>query len=271
MLQQTTVEKLLKHHPVRSVLGGTKQVADKNPIEFYKHLQFYVDSKEKTSRIYVKAVALSTGAVIVDLPGVHDSNVARARVAEGYMKQCTGLWIVAPITRAVDDKAAKSLLGEIFKRQLKMDGGFDSVTFICSKTDDISISEAQESLGLEQEMSGLWVQSDQYDSEARKHKKRLDELKTTKSDYSAIVDDIDEQIEKWEGLKEDIEDGKTVYPLQTSQVARSAKEAMVAANLLFRRRSDAHRILIVAATWPVMMSQFQMTKHKMSAKPRMSL
>lgn len=75
-------------------------------------------------RIYVKSPALSTGAVIVDLPGVHDANAARAAVAEGYMKQCTGLWIVAPINRAVDDKAAKSLLGESFKRQLKMDGGF---------------------------------------------------------------------------------------------------------------------------------------------------
>ena len=53
-------------------------------------------------------------------------DAARAAVAEGYMKQCTGLWIVAPINRAVDDKAAKSLLGESFKRQLKMDGGFSS-------------------------------------------------------------------------------------------------------------------------------------------------
>ncbi len=42
------------------------------------------------------------------------------------MKECTGLWIVAPINRAVDDKAAKSLLGESFKRQLKMDGGFST-------------------------------------------------------------------------------------------------------------------------------------------------
>lgn len=77
-------------------------------------------------RIHVKSPALSTGAVIVDLPGVHDSNAARAAVAENYMKQCTGLWIVAPINRAVDDKAAKSLLGESFKRQLKMDGGFST-------------------------------------------------------------------------------------------------------------------------------------------------
>jgi hypothetical protein len=44
-------------------------------------------------RLYVKAEALSTGAVIVDLPGVHDSNQARAAVAQGYLKQCTGLWM----------------------------------------------------------------------------------------------------------------------------------------------------------------------------------
>lgn len=73
-------------------------------------------------KIYTKSPALSSGAVIVDLPGVHDSNAARAAVAQGYMKQCTGLWIVAPINRAVDDKAAKNLLGDTFKRQLKFDG-----------------------------------------------------------------------------------------------------------------------------------------------------
>jgi len=50
-----------------------------------------------------------------------------------------GLWIVAPINRAVDDKAAKSLLGESFKRQLKYDGTYSRITFICSKTDDISV------------------------------------------------------------------------------------------------------------------------------------
>lgn len=44
----------------------------------------------KVVRIYTKADALSTGAVIVDLPGVHDSNAARAAVAAGYMKSCTG-------------------------------------------------------------------------------------------------------------------------------------------------------------------------------------
>ena len=132
---------------VSSVLGKTREIEEQDSMMFYKKLQHYVDSKEKSTgkrgkdkkkekremefwplirvvRLHVKSSALATGAVIVDLPGVHDSNAARAAVADGYMKQCTGLWIVAPINRAVDDKAAKSLLGDSFKRQLKMDGGF---------------------------------------------------------------------------------------------------------------------------------------------------
>ncbi|KAL6715664.1 hypothetical protein ACLMJK_006625 [Lecanora helva] len=163
---------------VAGILGSSKNIEETDSLMFYRKLQHYVDSKEKSTgkkdkdkdkkkerkemefwplirvvRIYVKSTALATGAVIVDLPGVHDANAARAAVAEGYMKQCTGLWIVAPINRAVDDKAAKSLLGESFKRQLKMDGGFNSVTFICSKTDDISLEEAQDSLGLDDDMA----------------------------------------------------------------------------------------------------------------------
>ena len=60
-------------------------------------------------------------AVIVGLPGAQDSNAARAAIADRYMQKCTSLWIVAPINRAVDDRTANSLLGESFKRQLRMD------------------------------------------------------------------------------------------------------------------------------------------------------
>ena len=179
------------------------------------------------ARIYVKSPALATGAVIVDLPGVHDSNAARAAVAEGYMKQCTGLWIVAPINRAVDDKAAKSLLGESFKRQLKMDGGFsryvfrhgcrqfllirDSVTFICSKTDDISLTEAQDSLGLDEEMEPSWEEMDRHAKDQRRLNKDLEEMKDSKTIYGEDMADVDEQLEIWDLLKDDLEAGKTVF------------------------------------------------------------
>lgn len=140
------------------------------------------------------------------------------------MKQCTGLWIVAPINRAVDDKAAKSLLGESFKRQLKMDGGFSAVTFICSKTDDISISEAQDSLGLDDKMVPSWEELDRLSTKQAALKKQLKELSDSKDIYEDVANDIDEQIEVWETLEASVNDGKVTYPPKAKAKANSAKK-----------------------------------------------
>jgi len=114
MLAKATVEELMNDPGVKRVLGSTTKIQNACPEPFYKDLQHYVDSKEKSTkkkekgakpekkqmefwplikvvRIYTKSDALSTGAVIVDLPGVQDSNAARAAVAAGYMKECKSL------------------------------------------------------------------------------------------------------------------------------------------------------------------------------------
>ncbi len=69
------------------------------------------------------------------LTGVADANAARNNIAKDYMKKCNCIWILAPITRAVDDKTARGktfwfcvvrvidvtrvdLLGDAFKMQL---------------------------------------------------------------------------------------------------------------------------------------------------------
>ncbi|KAF5847933.1 hypothetical protein GGP41_009209 [Bipolaris sorokiniana] len=235
-LHESTVPTLMSKNSVRSVLGTTKQIHMSHPGSFYVELQKYVDSKEKVSKkdksksksktsppemeywplikvvkIYTKSSALSTGAVIVDLPGVHDSNAARAAVAQGYMKQCTGLWIVAPINRAVDDKAAKTLLGDSFKRQLKYDGGFSSVTFICSKTDDISITEAIDSLDLNREVAELEQQSGSYDEQIDQVQCSIKELKESQQVYKLAIENLAEEIETWETLYERVQDGELVY------------------------------------------------------------
>lgn len=241
-LQNCTVSGLMSESAVVNVLGTTKNIHAAIPGRFYHELQRYVDSKEKVTgrikekdksksvdkekkkpfemeywplikvvKIYTKSSALSTGAVIVDLPGVHDSNAARSAVAQGYMKQCTGLWIVAPINRAVDDKAAKTLLGDSFKRQLKYDGGFSSVTFICSKTDDISITEAIESLELEDEVSEFEEQEHQFTQQVERIKGRISDLKESQEVYKIAMMDAGEEIEVWEGLQEDLEAGRRVF------------------------------------------------------------
>ncbi|KAF8589963.1 hypothetical protein K439DRAFT_1628171 [Ramaria rubella] len=98
-----------------------------------------------------KSTALSTGAILVDLPGVADANAARSNICKDYMKKCDCIWVLAPITRAVDDRTAKDLLGDAFKIQLKMDGNYDdsAITFIATKADDISCSEVIRALKLE--------------------------------------------------------------------------------------------------------------------------
>ncbi|KAI1074397.1 hypothetical protein F5B20DRAFT_586283 [Whalleya microplaca] len=216
---------------VKKILGTVKTLKEESAKDLYGRLQHYVDSREKVTgnehrkrnvpmeywplikvvRIYTKAHALSTGAVIVDLPGVQDSNAARAAVAANYMKSCTGLWIVAPITRAVDDKTAKSLLGDTFKRQLKYDGTYSAVSFICSKTDDISITEAAESLGLEEETSESWSRAVELEDSKKSCQRKMREMKEAKAAFGEQLDELDAKYDIWEDLQNDLSNGKTVY------------------------------------------------------------
>ena len=88
MLAQATPEDLANEPAVRAILGTSKKLTKGTAEELYQAMQHYVDSKEKSTgaakrpkadstmeywplikvvRIYTKADALSTGAVIVDL------------------------------------------------------------------------------------------------------------------------------------------------------------------------------------------------------------
>ena len=245
-------DKLLKEPAVLNVLGTTKIIERARPGPFYQELQKYVDSKEKTIgkksrersnlskpqmeiwplikvvRLYTKSKALSTGAVVVDLPGVHDSNAARAAVAEKYMKQCTGLWIVAPINRAVDDKAAQNLLGDTFRRQLKYDVNYSAVTFICSKTDDISIEEASTGLDLT-ELPDLEKKNAKYENEIEEKKRNIAELHKEVDRYRIALNQIDDEIEVWEELKDRVDDEEVFAPGSKNQKRKKGRRATTAA------------------------------------------
>jgi hypothetical protein len=242
-LLETVIPNLLNKHGVKKVLGTTLRFVDPQPNSFYRCLQKYVDSNEKEDRpkgvpkpmeywplikcvkIYTRSDALSTGAVIVDLPGVQDSNAARAAVAEGYMKQCSGLWIVAPINRAVNDKAAKKLLGDQFKRQMKYDGMFSNVTFICSKTDDISITEAADSLGIEGEVQGSWDEINKLEKDKVTLKEKIQELDGQYDVYGKVFNDQDELIEVWEKLQDKIDSGSEVYAPRENSLSKKRKRS----------------------------------------------
>ncbi|KAA1475753.1 hypothetical protein DENSPDRAFT_853205 [Dentipellis sp. KUC8613] len=118
-------------------------------------------------KIYSNAPTLSSGIVLVDLPGTGDTNHARARIAMQNLDYCDKIWVAAPIVRAISDKIAKDLLGESFRRQMTststfnldcsfcshtgpVDGSYNSKTlsFIATKTDEISCEDIIHQLNL---------------------------------------------------------------------------------------------------------------------------
>ncbi|KAK2040434.1 hypothetical protein LZ31DRAFT_634095 [Colletotrichum somersetense] len=253
MIAESSPEKLANEPAVARVLGTVKKLTATTAKDLYASMQRYVDSKEKNPhskknvqmefwplikvvRIFVKANALSTGAVVVDLPGVQDSNAARAAVAQNYMKSCTGLWIVAPINRAVDDKTAKSLLGDSFKRQLKYDGIYSAVTFICSKTDDISVTEAAESLDIESDVAESWARIEGFRRKLRDLKQELSNARDEKSDLIECLEQADSDWDKWDELANKCADGETVYA--PSEKSRKRKRGSSSTKSRKNRRSS---------------------------------
>lgn len=94
---------------VKELFGHTIQLKASSAKSLYHALQDYIQGRYKdldwmvsikaieywplikVVRIYTKADALSTGAVVVDLPAADDySNAARSVLASTYISQCTG-------------------------------------------------------------------------------------------------------------------------------------------------------------------------------------
>ncbi|XP_069771224.1 uncharacterized protein [Narcine bancroftii] len=164
-------QELKQLQEVTQYLGTTTTICEMQASEFRSKVQCFIDTRindfsssrggefwpiVKRVRIQVpKSSVLQTGAVLVDLPGVRDSNDARNSVAKEYLKTCDAVWIVANVTRAVDDKTAKETLDESLRRQLLMDGQFGCIAFICTKTDSHNVTEIMSALSLSDECNPL--------------------------------------------------------------------------------------------------------------------
>ena len=139
---------MYSHSGIFTKLDTVEEIDVKTSDKFTEQVDRYINSLDDAEggalwplirevHIRCHADALSSGAVLVDLPGIADANAARNNVAAGYMKEAHRIWIVAPITRAVDDGTAQSesdapiahrdinaeawfeeLLGDMFKTQL---------------------------------------------------------------------------------------------------------------------------------------------------------
>ncbi|XP_033012065.1 nuclear GTPase SLIP-GC [Lacerta agilis] len=186
------LEKLEEMQEVTQHLGTVKHICAETATEFRATIERFIDSRTdnlremkggefwpivKCVRIRLaKAEVLKTGAVLVDLPGVRDANAARDSVAKEYLKNCRAVWVVASITRAVDDKTAKETLSASVRRQLLMDGLYGSLAFVCTKSDSFNITDIVRNLDLRGEIQPIEDEVRELDNQkmqAEREKERL--------------------------------------------------------------------------------------------------
>ncbi|KAK0191014.1 hypothetical protein F5146DRAFT_1196144 [Armillaria mellea] len=165
------------------------------------------------------AKALSTGTVLVDLPGVADANVARNNIAKDYMKTCACIWILAPITRAVDDKTARDLLGDAFKMQLMSDYDDHAITFIASKCDDISCSEVIRALHLEDDDDLVAIEDkiDDNKSQSKDWSKKKGTIEKQIKEIETTIKNHRQDVGEYEKHLEAIKDGEIFVPRLSSK------------------------------------------------------
>ncbi|KAG8740113.1 hypothetical protein FRC10_004742 [Ceratobasidium sp. 414] len=186
MTRMTPDEIIAAHPDIQGVLGSTHKIESQNSEAFALEIAQYVDSKDRKRnkdtdkpadpalwplirlvRVRCDAGALKCGAVLVDLPGVADANLARSSIAKEYMKKCDRIWIVAPVVRQVSPLEQTSMASGIddLRRAVDdktaKDGNYDdrTITFIATKTDDFSCMEMIDNLGLDSDPMLVKIES----------------------------------------------------------------------------------------------------------------
>lgn len=272
-IMKSKPEDLVQHEALAKLLGTTTKFAYRNAQALYSNLTKIIDSKEKVGfqkkramalwpiirvvRIFVRANALSTGVVLVDLPGTADSNAARSAVANKYMAECTSVWVVARITRAVDDKEAKNLLGRSSRIQMKMDGAYSHMAFVATQTDGIDIQETIDSLDGDGELQGTYVREEQLAATIEEVRLETQKLDTQLGDLDEECDILNRQLKTWRSLEKKHQKGQQVYaPAPPSRSSRGPK----------RRRTAYRQLADEASSSDEEVSNSPLTRQVIAAK-----
>lgn len=92
---------------------------------------------------------LAAGAVLVDAPGVADSDAGRGAVVRACLRRADAVWLVANARRAVNDKTVKDALLRPFRRRLASGAGrLGSIALVATQTDTLVRSEIADNLRL---------------------------------------------------------------------------------------------------------------------------
>ncbi|KAI8626695.1 hypothetical protein F5Y19DRAFT_445793 [Xylariaceae sp. FL1651] len=83
----------------------------------------------KKIKVYLNSYILSKGLILVDLPGLRDSNAARRHITERYFITCDEIFMVCVQDRAVTNAG----VGEVV--ELARNANMSNVSIVCTKSD----------------------------------------------------------------------------------------------------------------------------------------
>lgn len=174
-------------------LGTFIPLKHDDPNSFAEELRQYLSGDSglwpliASVKVFVKAPVLATGAVIVDLPGVMDTNQARSRISKRYMQNCDHIFVVSPMKRAVDDSVAHDLVSMAPKEQVQLDGLYGNTTFIGTFADDAKPREVSQAYHLQRVFQPLFDEL----SAVRKDRVSLeDRVKKSESRKAPLVQNL---------------------------------------------------------------------------------
>lgn len=104
--------------------------------------------------------------------------------------------------------------------------------------------EAQDSLGLEDEMSQSWQQIDRLNKKQKSLETEIKHIRETSEILNENFNHADEQLEIWEGLRDLLEDGNTVFAPNESASKKRKKNNSLKGRKKLRRDSQSDNDLI---------------------------
>lgn len=155
--------------------------ADDEPA-FREYLKRYLDSDHafwpivKRVRVCGPFEDLADGAVLVDLPGLNDPNLAREEATRQHLRSAQFVWVVFNMKRALTRDVFDYLREGDLLRQLFMDGRTGSLTFVGTASDDIDEDADIERLGLDEDASTVEIVRARAEAVQKEVRRQLEEL-----------------------------------------------------------------------------------------------
>ena len=145
--------------PIGGTDGKFQDSADSTD-ECSEKTDYFMDNRfwpfTRVIRIFTHSALLEKGLIIVDLPGLRDTNLARVKATENYLLKANHIFLLAKVERAVSDQSLKDSFA-LLRRHLPNEWDEDGasrlkVTVICTRAEDMKFSDMKRDFVVKRKM-----------------------------------------------------------------------------------------------------------------------